>query len=67
MLRPSKALTDALSTKNMRTPAKSLDNASAKTPEEIFAEAFRKSVPADISSNDDKALNSIIEEIASQL
>lgn len=67
MVRLSKALTTALSTKDMRTPAKSIDDISAKTPEEIFAEAFRKSAPVDISSNDDKALNSIIEEIASQL
>lgn len=67
MVRLSKALTEALSTKDMRTLAKSIDTTSAKTPEEIFAEAFRKSAPADISSNDDKALNSIIDEIASQL
>ncbi len=69
MVRLSKALTTALATKDMRTPAKTIDNTSTKTAEEIFAEAFRKSAPESSvsASNDDKALNSIIEEIASQL
>ncbi len=69
MVRLSKALTEALATKDMRTQAKNVGCASAdaKTPEEIFAEAFRKSAPVTPTSNDDMALNSIIEEIASQL
>ena len=67
MIKLSKALTEALSTQDMRTHAKDIEDSSAKMPEQIFAEAFRKSVPVDTKSNDDKALNLVIEEIVSQL
>jgi hypothetical protein len=67
MINLSKALTEALATQDMRTPAKTIDTTTSKTPEEIFAEAFRKSAPVSLESDGDKALNSVIEKIASQL
>lgn len=69
MVRLSKALATALSTQDIRAAAKTIDNTSAKTPEEMFAEAFRKSSPEKsvTASDEDIGLNSIIEEIASQL
>jgi hypothetical protein len=67
MIKLSKALTEALSTQDMRTHAKNIEDSTAKMPEQIFAEAFRKSAPVDTKSDDDKALNLAIEEIVSQL
>lgn len=67
MIRLSKALTEGLATQDMRTSARSIEDDAAKTPEEIFKDAFRKSAPVDVSSKDELILNSVIEEIASQL
>lgn len=67
MIRLSKALTEGLATQDLRTSAKSIEDDAAKSPEEIFKDAFRKSVPVDVSSKDELILNSVIEEIASQL
>ena len=67
MIKLSKALTEALTTQDLRTYAKNIEDSTAKMPEQIFAEAFRKSAPVDTKSDDDKALNLAIEEIVSQL
>ncbi len=67
MIKLSQALTEALSTQDLRVHAKDIEDCSAKMPEQIFAEAFRKSAPVDTKSDDDKALNLVIEEIVSQL
>jgi hypothetical protein len=67
MIRLSKALTEGLATQDMRTSAKVIEENEAKTPEEIFKDAFRKSAPVDVSSGEELILNSVIEEIASQL
>jgi hypothetical protein len=67
MIRLSKALTEGLATQDMRTSARSIQDDAAKSPEEIFKDAFRKSAPVDVSSKDELILNSVIEEIASQL
>jgi hypothetical protein len=67
MIRLSKALTEGLATQDMRTSARSIEDDEAKTPEEIFRDAFRNSAPVDVSLKDELILNSVIEEIASQL
>jgi hypothetical protein len=67
MIKLSKALTEALTNQDLRTYAKNIEDSTAKMPEQIFAEAFRKSAHVDTKSDDDKALNLVIEEIVSQL
>ncbi|CAG0967339.1 hypothetical protein METP3_01226 [Methanosarcinales archaeon] len=67
MIRLSKALTEGLATQDLLTSARSIEDDATKTPEEIFKDAFRKSAPVDVSSKDELILNSVIEEIASQL
>ena len=67
MIRLSKALTEGLATQDLRTSAISIEDDATKTPEEIFKDAFRKSAPVDVTSKDELILNSVIEEIASQL
>ncbi len=62
MVSLSKALTEALTSKDMRTQATAIDATTSKTPEQIFADAFRESAPAAPASGGDNALNSLIEE-----
>ncbi len=66
MVNLSKALTEALSTHDKCIPTIATGDTTTKTPEEIFAEAFRKTAPVDGTSKEDVSLSKTIEELISQ-
>lgn len=66
MVKLSKALTEALSTHDKCIPTTAIGDTTTKIPEEIFAEAFRKTAPVDGTSKEDVSLSKTIEELIAQ-
>jgi len=66
MINLSKALTEALSTQDKYIPKTTTGDLTMTTPEEIFAEAFRKTAPVNGTSKEDVSLSKTIEELIAQ-